>query len=112
ENNLQVFAYDDSKVEINGKRIVSDTGGTWFRTNLMIEDFKKRFSLEQIQNDSLQLWQSKNGTTRFYLKPNPEKKIYHTVQVERNGFIQAILAGTEYENIGYRYWAERAYQVQ
>ena len=40
---------------------------------------------------------------------NPEKKILHTVQVERNGFIHAMLTGTPYENAGYEYFGERAY---
>ena len=43
------------------------------------------------------------------LKENPEKKIYHTVQVERNGFIQAILSGTPDEGKGYEYLGGRAY---
>jgi hypothetical protein len=43
------------------------------------------------------------------LKENPERKIFHTVQVERNGFIQALLAGTADEGKGYEYFGERAY---
>ena len=45
----------------------------------------------------------------FIFKPNPEGKIYHTRQVEYNGFIHSILSGTRYEQKGYRYFGERAY---
>jgi hypothetical protein len=43
------------------------------------------------------------------LKENPERKILHTVQVERNGFIHALVTGTPNENRGYEYYGERAY---
>jgi hypothetical protein len=43
------------------------------------------------------------------LKENPEKKIFHTVQVERNGFIQALLSGTADEGKNYEYFGERIY---
>jgi hypothetical protein len=43
------------------------------------------------------------------LKENPDHKILHTVQVERNGFIEALLSGTVHEGRGYEYLGERAY---
>jgi len=30
--------------------------------------------------------------------------------VERNGFIQSILSGTEYEGKNYKFWGERSYE--
>ncbi|HEV2331147.1 MAG TPA: hypothetical protein VGY56_20380, partial [Verrucomicrobiae bacterium] len=54
-----------------------------------------------------------NSTTdrqiEFLMKENPDHKILHTVQVERNGFIQALLSGTPLEGRGYAYLGERAY---
>ena len=49
------------------------------------------------------------GRIQFYLKANPERKILHTVQVERNGFIHAMLTGTALEGRGYEYLGVRAY---
>jgi hypothetical protein len=43
------------------------------------------------------------------LTENPEKKIYHTMQVERNGFIHSMVTGTPNEGKGYEYFGPRAY---
>jgi hypothetical protein len=110
-NSLQVFAYEDSLVEVNGKRIVSDTGGTWYRTHRMLKDLSAFYPFKLIERDSLLIYTSLNHQIGFYLKPNPEKKIFHTTQVERNGFIHSMLAGTKYESEGYEYFRRRAYEA-
>jgi hypothetical protein len=110
-HSLQVFAYEDSLVEVNGKRIVSDTGGTWYRTHQMLKDLSAFYSFKLTERDSLMIYRSLNHQIGFYLKPNPEKKIFHTTQVELNGFIHSILAGTKYESDGYEYFGERAYKT-
>ena len=46
---------------------------------------------------------------QFILKENPERQIFHTVQVERNGFIHCIVSGTTNEAKGYDYFGPRAY---
>lgn len=111
-HSLQVFAYEDSLVEVNAKRIVSDTGGTWYRTHQMLKDLSTFYSFKLMEGDSLMIYKSLNHQIGFYLKPNPEKKIFHTTQVELNGFIHSILAGTKYESDGYEYFGKRAYTVQ
>jgi hypothetical protein len=45
----------------------------------------------------------------FLLKENPGKAILHTRQVELNGFIQALLSGTELAGRGYIYLGPRVY---
>jgi hypothetical protein len=61
------------------------------------------------QTDSgLEVYSTTNRQIEFLLKENPDHKILHTVQVERNGFIQAILSGTKLEERGYEYLGERA----
>ena len=50
------------------------------------------------------------GRVTFLLKENPERKILHTIQVERNGFIEGLLAGTTLEGAGYTYLGDRAYE--
>ncbi len=109
-HSLHVFAYEDSRVELNGKRIVSDTGGTWYRTHQMLNYLATFYSFKLIEKDSLIIYKSLNHQIGFYLKPNPEKKIFHTTQVELNGFIHSILAGTKYESDGYEYFGKRAYE--
>ena len=106
---LNVFAYNDSVALLDGKRIVSDTGGTWYRSHLMLRQLSSNFTFHQLQDDSLQVYQSTDHKITSLLKTNPDKAIFHTQQVERNGFIHSILIGTKKENKGYRYFSERAY---
>ncbi len=49
------------------------------------------------------------GQCYFYWKKNREKKIYHTVLVELNGFIHSELVGTPLEGDSYLFMAPRAY---
>jgi hypothetical protein len=100
---LSVFAY-------NGKPLVSPTGGTWYRSKLMMKDLSKIFTFEQKRNDSVIHFTTADRQINFFLIDNPEGKIFHTVQVERNGFIHSVLVGTKYENEGYFYWGKRAYE--
>ena len=107
---LTVFAYNDSVALLNGKRFVSDTGGTWYRSFLLLRDMSAYFTFTKTQDDSLIVYKSAEKRIQFYFKTNPEKKIFHTVQVERNGFIHSILVGTKRESKRYIYFGERAYK--
>ena len=49
------------------------------------------------------------GRVEFLLKENPERKVLHTVQVEKNGFIESMLSGTKRQGVGYTYFGDRAY---
>jgi hypothetical protein len=104
---LIVFAYDDANALLNGKSFVSASGGTWGRSFAMAKDLGISFST----NNSTLPWRYEGltGRVQLLLIPNPERKIYHTQQVERNGFIHALLANTPQDSRGYRYWGERAY---
>ncbi len=108
-NCLSVMAYNDSVVVYNGKQLVSPTGGTWYRSKLMQKYLGQAFKFKTEREDTL-IWKSAlKGRVEFILKTNPDNKIYHTVQVERNGFIHSMLSGSRYENKGYSYFGERAY---
>lgn len=109
EARLNVFAYNDSVALLNGKRFVSDTGGTWYRSGLMLRHLMQILPFEKRRDDSLIIYKSLNKQVRFFLKTNPEKKIYHTQQVELNGFIHSILAGTKQDEKRYKYFGERTY---
>ena len=108
-SHLTVFAYNDSVALYNGKPVVSATGGTWHRSHMMIDDLSKNFHFLKTKTDSLEIWQTKNKQIGFFLKQNLNRGIYHTQQVELNGFIHSILYGTKQESKGYSYYEARAY---
>ena len=107
---LSVIAYDDRDVKINGKNIVSPTGGTYYRSKMMKERFAIDFKFTNESDTSFTRYTALNGRIQFRLKENPNAEIFHTVLVERNGFIQSILSGTEYEEKNYKFWGERCYE--
>lgn len=110
EHYLSIIAYDDSSVKINGKNIVSPTGGTYYRSKMMKERLEKDFKFIDESDTSFTRYTSLDGKIQFHLKENPNAEIFHTVLVERNGFIQSILSGTEYEGKNYKFWGERCYE--
>ena len=106
---LCTLAYNDSVVVYNGKPLVSPTGGTWYRSKVMKDYVAGSFRLRERQRDSLLWVSSRDRRIEFIFKPNPEGKIYHTRQVEYNGFIHSMLSGTRHEQKGYSYFGNRAY---
>lgn len=110
EHFLSVIAYDDREVKINGKNIVSPTGGTYYRSKLMKARLEKDFEFTDKSDTSFTIYKTLKGRVQFHLKENPNADIFHTVLVERNGFIQSILSGTEYEGKNYKFWGERCYE--
>lgn len=106
---LNVFAYNDSVALYNGKPVVSATGGTWYRSHLMLAHLQNDFSLYKTTTDSLVIYKSADRRIQFYFKQNLNRGIYHTQQVELNGFIHSVLCGTKMESKKYSYYAARAY---
>ncbi len=106
---LDVIAYNDSVVIYNGKPLVSPTGGTWYRSWKMQRDLSPYFNFQSQTDTAFITHNALDGRIQFHLKQNPNGQIYHTVLVERNGFIHTLLSGTKYENSGYEFWGERAY---
>jgi hypothetical protein len=106
---LNVFAYNDSVALYNGKPVVSPTGGTWYRGHLMLRDMQTgtRFHLEI--TDSLHIYRSRDRRIQLYFKQNLDRGIYHTQQVELNGFIHSVLCGTKYDSKRYIYYGVRSY---
>jgi hypothetical protein len=106
---LNVFAYNDSVALLNGKTFVSATGGTWYRSHVFLQQLQQDFSFKKTEDDSLIVYKTAEGNIQFFFKTNPDRKIFHTVQVELNGFIHSILCGTQYDSKKYRYYSGRAY---
>jgi len=107
---LIVFAYNDAAGLLDGKPFVSAAGGTWGRSALMLEQLGTDLPFSATTNGNLHVHLALNGQVEFQLRENPERKIWHTVQVERNGFIHALLTGTPQANKDYEYLGERAYE--
>jgi hypothetical protein len=106
---LCVLAYNDAVALLDGKPFVSAAGGTWGRSHAMQHDLSEDFQFTNQTNADFQKFSALDGRLQFILKENPERKIFHTVQVERNGFIHCLVSGTANEAKGYEYFGDRAY---
>ena len=106
---LCVLAYQDYLALLDGKTFVSETGGTWGRSQAMRRDLGEKFPFMRTDAAGLQTHTALDGRVKFLLKENPDQAILHTRQVEWNGFIHALLAGTPLENKGYTYLGPRVY---
>ncbi len=109
DHRLCVIAYQDYLGLYNGKPFVSEAGGTWGRSRAMLTNLSTQFSFTSQTNSGLETYSTTNQQIEFLLKENPDHKILHTIQVERNGFIQAVTSGTTLEGQGYEYLGDRAY---
>jgi hypothetical protein len=106
---LCVLAYNDAVALLDGKAFVSAAGGTWGKSHAMQHDLGEEFKFTTQTNADFQRFTALDGRIQFILKENPERKIFHTVQVERNGFIHCMVSGTPDEGKGYEYFGPRAY---
>jgi len=106
---LCVLAYNDAVALLDGKPFVSAAGGTWGRSRAMLKDLGRFFAFSRQSLVGLQRHVALNGQAQILLMENPERKVLHTFQVERNGFIHALLAGTARESGGYAYGGARVY---
>lgn len=106
---LNLFAYNDSIALYNGKPVVSATGGTWYNGHLLLQHLRADYSFSKMNTDSLIIYKSSDSRVQFYFKKNFDRGIYHTQQVELNGFIHSILCGTKMDSKKYMYYGKRAY---
>jgi hypothetical protein len=106
---LCIIAYDDRDIIINGKNIGTLNGGTLFRSNLMKDDLGKVFYLNKTEDSLFIKYSGLNGRIKIFLKINPEHQMWHTLLVEKNGYIESILSGTIQEEKEYQFWGWRAY---
>lgn len=106
---LNVTSYQDSTVVYNGKPLVSPHGGTWWRSKHMQQGLSESMEFEKDEDGKFLNFYSTGRRAVFKLKKNPKGEIFHTVLVERNGFIDSALSGTRQEGRGYVFWGSRAY---
>jgi hypothetical protein len=107
---LVVFAYDDRNVKLNGKNIVSETGGTWGRSQAMIARLAREQAPIKDAAGPFERYTFLNGRVQFFLHPNPETKILHTAMIgEMNAFLHAMTVGTRIEGKYGQLGGPRAY---
>ena len=129
---LFVACYKDYVALYNGKPFVSKKGGTWHRTKMMYNYLRRHLEGAQWSRGGGESSGQRGGQCEpragqgakqcivrragscagqcyFYWKKNREKKIYHTVLVELNGFIHSELVGTPLEGDSYLFMGPRAY---
>lgn len=107
---VTVFAYNDSIALYNGKPFVSDTGGTWYRSFMMLHDLEQGWKFSKKEESGLIHYTSEQENIFFVFKTNPDRGIYHTEQVALNGFIHSLLAGTPYHEKSYKYFSSPVYK--
>jgi hypothetical protein len=89
---LVVLAYDDRNIMLDGKKVVSDSGGTWRATERMIQ----RLSLSvAFTHDTLGAFlRARSSQIELLRHPNPLNRILHTEMIgEMNGYMHALLSG-------------------
>jgi poly(3-hydroxybutyrate) depolymerase len=109
DHRLTVIAYQDSVALLNGNTFVSESGGTWGRSQAMLQDLAPVSALTSVETTLTLEANSQSGQMTTWLRKNPDKIILHTVLVERNGFIHAMLSGSTQAGEGYEMMGPRAY---
>ncbi len=90
---LEVVAYDDREITLEGKKVVSDSGGTWRATQRMLDAFGARGV--RFDADTLGPFE-RHRTAQIELlrHPNRENRILHTEMVgEMNAYMHVLLRG-------------------
>ncbi|MEO7457307.1 MAG: hypothetical protein ABIY52_13675, partial [Gemmatimonadaceae bacterium] len=89
-NTLVALAYDDREIMLDGKKVVSDSGGTWRATHRMIDALQGAFPFTiDTLGDFLRY---RSGQVELLLHPNPANRILHTEMIgEMNGYMHALL---------------------
>lgn len=91
-NKLVVLAYDDRNIMLDGKKVVSDSGGTWRASERMMRYLSERQVLEA---DTLGEFRRYHAPQiEILLHPNRQNRILHTEMIgEMNGYMHALLVG-------------------
>ncbi|QDT56039.1 hypothetical protein Pan44_40890 [Caulifigura coniformis] len=107
---LIVIAYDDREIVFDGKKVVSETGGTYRATGRMRTRFEKDVSFTEQKAGDFNTASALGGQLVLHVHPNPHNKILHTVMVgEMNGLLEGLSSGTDRRGWG-SLAAPRAYQ--
>jgi hypothetical protein len=92
---LIAIAYDDRKIKLHGKYVVSAKGGSYRATHRMIDAFRNRgFSLREDTLGPYARYRSREGRIDFRIHLNHTNKILHSALVgDENGLLFALAQG-------------------
>ena len=107
---LGVVAYDDRRIRVNGKLVVGPTGGTFRKTERMLERLRADLAFDEMSESAYRRWRAMDGRVDLIIVNNPDDKILHTVLVEKNGYIHGLTFGTPLENEAGLFWGPAAYE--
>jgi hypothetical protein len=109
---LVVIAYDDREITLDGKKVVSPTGGTFRATGRMRDALGAHFALTDSAREPFHETVALDGRIHFYVHPNLQNKILHTALVgEMNGLVHAATLGTPHEETWGKFGGPRAYTM-
>jgi hypothetical protein len=106
---LSILAYDDRHITIGGRRVVSDSGGTYRATHRLLEWLQNKVALTIEKDSVIERYSGLAGRIDIRVHTNPDTLILHTVLVERNGFIHGMTSGTRYNASAGDFWGAPAY---
>ncbi len=110
ERRLIVMAYDDREITYKGKKVVSDTGGTYRATHRMLDRFKQSGEIIESEGHGFHIFDALNGRARLLIHPNPDNIILHTRMVgEMNGHLYAMAIDTPEQEQWGTFGGPRAY---
>ncbi len=91
---LVVIAYDDREIQLNGKKVVGPTGGTYRATERMRRRFAADVTFNTVEAGPMLTETACDGRLLMHVHRNPENKILHTALVgEMNGLLEALSHG-------------------
>lgn len=87
---LVSVAYDDREIMLDGKKVVSDSGGTFRATERMLRYLRGQFA---IRLDTLgEFLRNRTDQVEVLVHPNPGNRILHTEMIgEMNAYMHAVL---------------------
>ena len=112
QNHLLSIAYDDRHVELNGRRVVGDDGGTWRATERMVEGLGGRSNFTEESLGPFTHLTAINGQVHLLLHTNPQNQILHTALVgDMNGLICSLTDNPNAQNTWQRLLQPRDYEA-
>jgi hypothetical protein len=90
---LLVVAYDDRGIMLDGKKVVSDSGGTWRATDRML-GWLAADSIVVTRDSTRGFDRWRSGQIDILRHPNAQNRILHTEMIgEMNAYLHAMLVG-------------------
>jgi hypothetical protein len=96
DRRLVVIAYDDRNIMLEGKKVNSDTGGTFRATQRMLDRLKRDADVSSSTVGEFHVHRALEGQVELLVHLNPQNEILHTVLIgEMNGLLHAMTLGTK-----------------